>query len=161
MGGTFRKTQAGIDELERRALKLRPELRRLLILIDGKRATAAMVPLFRANELENLLDELMAFGMIEATVTSTSFLPNQMRDASNRLPLTDAQFRAAVEAAKAAARDLLGREAKDFIGKLDHCKDSAALRVVISEIQLRLISVLGEDAATLFVTAIRDAAHKK
>jgi hypothetical protein len=159
MGGTFRKTQAGVEELERRQLGLRPELRRLLILIDGKRSTSSIVGLFRPGELENLLDELQSFGMIEATVTSTSFLPTSMQDATDRSPLTDAQFRAAVVAAKNAAKELLGRDAKEFLAKFDACKDSKQLRLAISEIQLRLMSVLGEDAATIFVVAVRDAAR--
>ncbi len=158
-GGTFRKTQAGQEELDRRQLGLRAELRRLLILIDGKRPTSSLISMFRPGELENLLDELQAFGMIEATVTTTSFLPASVQDLSDQSPLSEAQFQAALAAAKHAAKELLGRESKNFVAKLDVCANSKQLRIAISDIQLRLMSVLGEDAATLFVVTVRDAAQ--
>jgi hypothetical protein len=157
--GTFRKTAAGQIEIERRALGLRPELRRLLIMIDGKRSMDGLATLVRANELSTLLDELLAYDMIEATETPSSFLPVGMGDVNDRQPLTPHQFKAACDAAIAASRELLVADAKPYIAKISKCQDSQALRLVVSEVQLALIGRLGEDAATIFVDAIRSAAR--
>jgi hypothetical protein len=159
--GTFRKTAAGQIEIEHRALGLRPELRRLLIMIDGKRTVDSLATLVRANELPVLLDELFAFDMIEATETPSSFLPTAARDVNDRQPLTPGQFKAACEAAISAARELLAADAKPYIAKISKCQDSNALRVVVSEVQLALIGRLGEDAATIFVDSIRSAARSQ
>jgi hypothetical protein len=63
-------------------------------------------------------------------------------------------------AARLGVKEMLARDAKKFLAKLDACTDSKALRLVVSEIQLRLISEIGDDAATAFVIRIRDAGRK-
>lgn len=154
---TYKKTATGQSELDQRASRLRPELRRLLILADGKRSIATLTSLFRVGEIEHLIDELIAFDMIEATATSTAFLPASNESPNLRTPLSDYRLAAALIAAKQGVRDMLNRDQKTFLAKLDACTDSNSLRVVVSEIQLRLIAGSGEDAATAFVTRIRNA----
>ncbi|MGL4229853.1 MAG: hypothetical protein ACRDAM_04245 [Casimicrobium sp.] len=160
MAPTFRKTAAGLAELESHRLGLRAELRRLLILIDGKKSVESLAPFFRANELSNLIDELLQCGAIETTVPITSFLPNVERAVAARPTITDKQLRAAIATAKTTAKAMLGRSAERFLPEFDACKDSLALRVVVSDVQLRLIAERGEDDATKFVHAIRKAVQE-
>jgi hypothetical protein len=155
--GTFKKTAIGIGELERYTLRLRPELRRLLILVDGKRDVETLRRFFRANEFSELIDELLSHGAIESTNAPTSYLPESKRGASAATPLSVPQFRAALETARQTAKAMLGRRADEFGAKFDACKDSQALRIVVSEVQLRLIADVDEDAATSYVVAIRNA----
>jgi hypothetical protein len=155
--GTFKKTAIGLAELERYALRLRPELRRLLILVDGKRDVETLRRFFRANEFSHLVEELLSHGAIESTHGPTSYLPESKRGASTATPLSTGQFQAALNAARTTANIMLGRRADEFAAKFDRCKDSQALRVVVSEVQLRLIADIDEDAATAYVVAIRDA----
>ena len=158
---TYKKTAAGQDELDHRSRGLRPELRRLLILVDGKRSVPVLTPLFRVGEIEPLIDELISFDMIEATPTSTAFLPAPSETAEEvRTPLSDYRLAAALVAARLGVKEMLARDAKKFLAKLDACTDSKALRLVVSEIQLRLISEIGDDAATAFVIRIRDAGRQ-
>jgi hypothetical protein len=157
MLSTYKKTPSGFAELEQRSTGLRPELRRLLILIDGRRVVASLAALFRAGELEPLIDELASFGMIELVTHSTTFMPAEAVNAAGRVSLDGAQLQTAIDAAKVGVRELLGRESKDFLAKLDRCADSQALRQIVSEVQLRLIATKSEDAATDFVTSIRNA----
>lgn len=159
MVATYKKTAAGLAELERRSTRLRPEQRRLLILIDGKHSLGSLAPLFRTGEIEHLIDELATLGMIESATNSTAYIPTTSVHAG-RAMLGQVQLRAAIDAAKAGVREWLGRDAKDFVAKLDACRDSQALRIVVSEIQLRLIAVRDEDAATAFVISIRNANSK-
>jgi hypothetical protein len=154
---TYKKTATGQAELDHRSSGLRPELRRLLILIDGKRSVAALAPLFRANELEGLIDELIAFDMIKATSNATSFLPDPASGNKTPAPLDRQQLSAAIAAAKTGVKEMLGRDTKEFLQKLDSCADSKSLRLVVSEIQFRLIAEVGDDAATAFVVHIRNA----
>ncbi len=163
----FKKTLAGIAELERHTLKLRPELRRLLIMIDGKRSVDSLVPFFRPNELPLLVDELLQCGAIEtivpvAQIASDGDGDDQLTVAVTTLrgTLSKAQLSAAISAAKTRCKSKLGRAADRFISDLDKCTDSAALRVCISDIQLKLMADFGEDSATQFVTAVREAVRR-
>jgi hypothetical protein len=153
--GTFRKTAAGLAEIDGRAMGIRTELRRLLILIDGKRSIESLVPFVRENELQMLLDELLAFNFIEPTLTAAAFLPTGTTVTDVARPLSLAQFQAARSTAHNAAKELLGSEAKPYLAKILKCEDSRALRGVVSEVQIRLIHTLGDDAARIFIETIR------
>jgi hypothetical protein len=159
--GVFRKTALGVRELQTHELGLRPELRRLLIMIDGKRAVEALAPLFRANELSTLIYELVAHGAIELvqSLRDVAKAPLALSEQEHSL-LTGRQFRAAVQAASASASELLGRHAKPWVKKIDSCSDSKSLRVVVSAVQEELRRVLGDDAAEIYVASVRDAAGR-
>ncbi|MGL4231278.1 MAG: hypothetical protein ACRCWJ_07925 [Casimicrobium sp.] len=61
----FRKTELGAAEVSGRKLGLRAELRRLLILVDGKNTVARLSIFVRPHEAEPLLLELQAVGAID------------------------------------------------------------------------------------------------
>jgi hypothetical protein len=155
--GTFKKTEVGIRELSTREHGLRAELRRLLILIDGKRSIDALVPLFRGNELSTLVSELMAHGLIEPVEMGGEPLPsrNAISNAEYAL-LTGPQLRAAIQAGTNAVNELLGGQAKPWVKKLEQCTDSAAFRGAVGEVQLALTEQLGSDAADIFLETIRE-----
>jgi hypothetical protein len=152
----YKKTAKGAAELDRHDLQLRPELRRLLILVDGKRTVESLAPMFRANELTELIDELLTVGAIEPCDTAVSYVPPKVafsRASANHSP----DFKAARETAKSFAKTLLGRNAEPLLSAIENSGDWQSFRVAVSAVQLRLISQRGEDAATRYVTAIRDA----
>ncbi|MDD2879458.1 MAG: hypothetical protein PHQ58_03400 [Rhodoferax sp.] len=62
----FAKTAVGQQEIQTRALRLSPITRRLLILIDGKRPAQELSPLVAGHDLNELLNELLAKGCVEA-----------------------------------------------------------------------------------------------
>ncbi len=115
---------------------------------------------FRANEFSLLLDELLSHGAIESTQLPTAYMPDVRRGANTAPALSATQFRAALDAARLTSKAMLGRRADEFLAKFEACRDSQALRVVVSEVQLRLIADIDEDAATAYVVAIRDAVAK-
>jgi hypothetical protein len=156
MTRVYKKTAKGAAELDRHDLHLRAELRRLLILIDGKRTVESLAPMFRANELTELIDELLAVGAIEQCDTAVAYVPPKVafsRANANNLP----EFKAAREIAKSFAKTLLGRNADSLLDAIENAGDWQSFRVAVSAVQLRLISQRGEEAATRYVMAIRDA----
>jgi hypothetical protein len=159
--GTFRKTEAGIRELETRESGLRAELRRLLILVDGKRSTEALVTLFRGNEFSTLIFELVAHGLIEPVMAKDLRLQkaSSVTDTEYAL-LSGPQLRSATRAAVDAVTELLGGRAKPWVKRLNGCTESRALRATIDEIQRELQGVLGPDAAQIFVETVREGARR-
>jgi len=68
----FAKTALGQEEIQSRALKLGPMVRRLLILIDGKRDGRELKPMIGGQDLRALIDELLTKGCIERVSTSAA-----------------------------------------------------------------------------------------
>lgn len=73
----YRKTDAGVAEVQKRMLGLRPSLRRLLILVDGRTPLDRLSGLIPGLDVRALVDELEALGLVAAPNTpNTSNTPN-------------------------------------------------------------------------------------
>jgi hypothetical protein len=155
---TFRKTVAGHKEAEHGHIIHRAQLRRLLILIDGKKSIGALVAFCRGFEFAGLLSELIALGLIEPISADQVFSPTALQqELADKTMLQPAQFEAARRTAINAASELLGKQARPLCGDLSACQDSMSLRLVMGDVQEKLIQTLGDDAATVFIEAVRDA----
>jgi hypothetical protein len=64
-GVIFSRTDLGNQEVTDPDGKLPPRLRRCLVLVDGVRDVATLVPMFRAGELDEILEELHQGGYVE------------------------------------------------------------------------------------------------
>lgn len=84
----FAKTPDGQAEIHSRALKLPPLVRRLLVLVDGKRNGAELAPFAGGKELSAMLSELLDKGLIsvQATAASATTPSTQSSEASNAPP---------------------------------------------------------------------------
>lgn len=155
----FRKSVAGHLEIEHRGMFLRPELRRLLIMIDGHTAFDDFAPYFRSGDLPGLVDELVALGLIEPHTAEPMLRRSTLSDA---LPATHSfsatQIEAVRQSALHATNELLGRYAQPYRDRLERSADTGQLRSVLDDICSRLSQLVGSDAVTLFVETIRDSA---
>ena len=70
----FAKTSAGTQEIAARALGLSPLLRRLLILLDGKRSLAEVATLVPGHDVAVLVEQLVAHGCVVYTSDATSVI---------------------------------------------------------------------------------------
>lgn len=61
----FAKTDFGRQEIQTRSLSLPPLVRRLLVLIDGKRSGTDLANFVLGQDVRDLLNQLMAFGCID------------------------------------------------------------------------------------------------
>ncbi len=156
----YRKTTAGHNEIEHRNNLLCAELRRLLILIDGQRSNAELVRCVRSTELPAAIEDLAILGLIEPVSRFPSFARVAVADAiDTRSSMHPKQLEAARNAAAYAASELLGLAARPYCAKLLECRDSLDLRALLSTVQAKLKATLGDDAATIFVESVRDAAR--
>lgn len=65
MSGLFVKTQKGVNEIEKRASDMSLRVRRILILVDGKRGVEDIRALALADDLDQTLSKLEEAGYIE------------------------------------------------------------------------------------------------
>lgn len=65
MGVVFAKTTKGQEEISKRSGDLSPRVRRVLILVDGRRTVEALRELVTADDLTHTLGALEELGLIE------------------------------------------------------------------------------------------------
>lgn len=179
----YRKTEAGIAEVPARALGLRAELRRLLILIDGTATSERLAAFVRGSEVEFLLAELESQGLIvsatggplpgiggtigkdggpagPATDAPVAIAPTPNAISGDGLPEpTAAQVQAVRRAAIRTLHDILGPGADRLAIKIENCKDAQQLRAAVNEARHVLDQQLGVAAGQRFIDTVRGAAE--
>ncbi len=182
----YRKSPAGVAEVQARALGLRAELRRLLILIDGTATTERLAAFVRGSEIDFLLAELETQGLIvpavvappvgigaaigkgasasgtggPATVTASPAIPAPNAVGNDGLPEpTAAQVQAVRRAAIHTLHDILGPDADRLAIKIENCKDAQQMRTAINELRQILDQQVGAAAGQRFIDTVRGAAE--
>ncbi len=173
------KTEAGMAEVKVRALGLRAELRRLLILVDGNAPLSRLAVFVRGSEIDYLIAELELQGLVTTSMgapvafaESIVVLPTAAWRATNAAPPatpgavtyanlepTTAQMLAVRRTAVSTLHDLLGPDADALAVKIERCKDAQELRVAITDIRQTLDRQLGADIGQRFLDAVRTAAE--
>ncbi len=156
----FRKTELGNAEIATRKLGLRAELRRLLIMVDGRNNVTRLAAVARPGEAEALLYELLAAGVIEAG-DGSSTPAAQVSGSSDTSPApTPEQFKAARQAGVRHLNDTLGPAAESFALRLERAKDAQELRDAVTQVRASLERMNGAAEAQRFLDAVRAAAAK-
>ena len=183
----FRKTEAGVAEVGARALGLRAELRRLLILIDGTATLTRLAAFVRGSEINYLIAELEIQGLITSAaigqsmaitsnaattrpaaaqsataapvaIAATVAIAAVHSDTDGVLEPTAAQVLAVRRTAVRTLHDILGPEADALALKIDQCKSAQELRVTVTEVRQSLDRQMGVAVGQRFLDAVRGAA---
>ena len=170
----YRKTEAGVVEVQTRAIGLRPELRRLLILVDGRTALSRLASFVPNLPILGLMEELETAGLIVGpnTVGATARVvvasvavpdPAAVMPALTvvRPPVTEERLRVVRTAATRGLRRILGVESHEWLDKLQEPGDSLALRAVIAEIHQTLEEQFGVEIGQQFLDSVRAAANNE
>jgi hypothetical protein len=183
----FRKTELGTAEVAARKMGLRAELRRVLILIDGRNTVSKLATFVRVPEIEALIYELQAQGLIDsadgaplavpptATSVTAALAASATPAASTAMPAaaavpaaTDAasfvptqeQFVAARNAAVRHVNDTLGPGGEALAMKLERTHNAQELRQAVTEVRHSIDRAVGEAAGQRFLESVRSAAAK-
>ena len=158
--------------MQSRALGLRAELRRLLILMDGVATVDRLATFVRGSEISVLIAELELHGLVttdaldaarRAAVPTTP--PTGARTASSAssaeppLEPTAAQMLAVQRKAIHTLHELLGPAADDLAVKFERCKTAGEMRLAVNEVRLVLDRQMGTSAGQRFLDAVRGAAE--
>ena len=155
MGPTYRKTRIGQAEIESRALRLAPRRRGLLILVDGRRDVDALQALL-GYELAHSLQELLAYGLIEAVAHSVTpvatgdgeSVPFARYTRPGALdPVSMAQLR---KDAVRALNDALGPAAETTAIRMERAATEADLRALLERAASTITAVRGAVAGREF-----------
>ena len=177
----YRKTDAGVAEVQARVLGLRAELRRLLILIDGTATLSRLTAFVRGSEINFLIAELETQGLITSATIGQSMAMTPAAattrtaaaqtapaapvaataahsDTDGVLEPTAAQVLAVRRTAVRTLHDILGPEADALALKIKQCKSAQELRVTVTEVRQNLDRQMGVAVGQRFLDAVRGAA---
>ncbi len=161
----YRKTDAGVAEVQLRALGLRAELRRLLILMDGVATIAKLAAFVRGSEVEHLIAELEVQGLV---TTGMAIAPPPAVGtavgavavtADGLLEPTAAQLLAVRRTAISKLHEILGPGAAELSLKIERCKDANEMRAAVNEVRQVLDRQMGAASGQRFLEAVRGAAE--
>ena len=161
----FVKTEAGLDEIQTRTLRLSPRLRSLLVLVDGKHSAVSLLEMVRAigvtaDDLQQLLDKglightdrynVMAYAQSSAVPASAG--RPELRPAE---PLDDKQKLAAMyEFFNGFIRPTFGLRGLMLQLKLERCSTIDDYRDLTTEVLTSLETSHGDVAVSQLMTRI-------
>jgi hypothetical protein len=172
----YRKTELGNAEVSNRKLGLRAELRRLLILIDGRNTVVKLAAFVRMTEIDGLLQELIAQGLIEpssgvapaiaAQTPTDRVMASANAAAAASAPTAAApmflapsheQFLAARTAAVRFVNDTLGPSGESLAIKLERTHNAQELRVAVTEVRVSIERAIDVAMGQRFLDHVRSA----
>ncbi|TAG79459.1 MAG: hypothetical protein EAZ24_05870 [Burkholderiales bacterium] len=151
----FRRTISGHNESEHHLSLLRPVLARLLTLIGDGQSIDELAHFVRANELPELLAELVSLGFIEPMPVSEA----EVEAIDERTTLSPMGFETLRREVLHSATELLGADVRPYLEQLYAVAHSGELRLVIDALMQHIALVRSESDAKLFIQTIRSVAR--
>jgi len=148
----FAKTPLGSDEMTQRALGLSNAARRVLILVDGKRRLLDITPFVRPGEIEGIVEELQALGLIALAGIADALTDEELRERERRQ--RDA-LRALQRALAGAFARELGQEGLVLDARVRDCVDMDVARRLLRDAVETVARRRGEKAAERLLRTIR------
>lgn len=145
-GGLYAKTAAGRVEIEKRARKLSPALRSVLLLVDGQRDTGTLRAL--AAEIHaptDVLEQLAGLGLIAAVANRA---PGMAESATRRV-------RRASSLMAQAVQEHLGLLGFFMQKKIERCTDVAELEALLPDVGAAVARARGFDCARQWEKGVR------
>ena len=163
----FSKTARGSEEISTRGAKLSLQVRRILIMIDGKRTVTDLAQFARGGEIIDVLSQLESGGFIirppapgpatvsgPATVRRPRTLSSTVTEGGesqrNVITLEEAKRRAVRE-----MLDRIGPAGTDLARRIERSDTPEAFRERVREAERLVASLGGEEAALDYLRALR------
>lgn len=172
MDGTivYAKTPKGTAEVATRGTQLSMTARRILIMIDGKRAIDDLLALVRPGELEGIISQLESSGLIQRASISGALDVPTINGRDGELSFTPAGPNTGgideregnpitlEEAKRRAVRELtdrLGPDAETLAIRIEQCRTIEEFRGRVRDAERFVSLALGPAAAQDYVRALR------
>jgi hypothetical protein len=154
----YTKTALGAAEIGTRSGTVPLATRRVLILIDGRRTLAELVPLVPGTDVGSIVQQLEAQGLVQLAGRLSAFAPAATSPAGIEEPAED-RTGANFEALKRRAlRDLtarLGADAEVMGARIEQARTIDDLRQRLHEAERLVAALLGDAQSQDFLRALR------
>lgn len=156
-GIVYVKTDKGRAEFVTRTQVLSPVQRRVLIMIDGKKALNALSAFVRVGELDEAINSLLKEGMIESTsqetVLQAPVAPGFSAAAASEMPrpaTSESEFKAVRNDASRFVSERLGSAGEPICSAIDRCESPEDLRKLLRGIEIFVGQRLGAETTQAF-----------
>jgi hypothetical protein len=162
----YSKTPKGVAEVAARSAQLSMTTRRVLIMIDGKRSIDELAVLLRPGEIDAVITQLEAVGLIQRSSASHPLdVPTVAGREMDSVPTTqgptageDGNPMTLDEAKRRAVRELtdrLGPDAESLSMRIESCRTIEDFRERVREAERFVTAALGPAAAVDYLRALR------
>lgn len=155
----YAKSNKGEQEIQFRTFGLRPTLRRVLLLIDGKRATAELMDFVRPDELREILAELLADDFVEPLEELSDIDPRVAgwpRTADDETHFNSVKRHCVIHMHKC-----LGLAALPAIDRVQAADDPVSIRRALRDIEPIIAGITGDAEAKEFCRRVGRAIMRK
>lgn len=156
-GIIYGKTDKGRAEFVTRSQVLSPVQRRVLIMIDGKKALIDLGAFVRVGELDDAISALVQEGMIESTSQEAILQPpvapgfSAFRAAEGPRPATsELQFKSVRNDASRFVSERLGAAGEPICAAIDRCDSPQDLRKLLRGVEIFVGQRLGAETTQAF-----------
>ncbi len=156
-GLVFHKTDTGAAEMASPAHGLAPKLRRALILVDGEKSVADLAPAFRPGEIDAILTELHAKGLVALAGSAGAAVDRVAAGSDSEeetVHATGENFEDIRRLAMSEISHRLGPNGDALALRIERCKTPGELRVALREAEKILSSFLGAEYGRSFAQRI-------
>ena len=150
----FQKTEAGAAEMATPALGLPPKLRRALIVVDGMKSVSDLAPMFRPGEVEPILMDLQARGLVTLTGGVVAEAADRTGAGESPGAITADVFEEVRRQAMREVSHRLGPNGDTLALKIERCRTPEELRAALREAEKILASFLGAEYGRTFAQKI-------
>jgi hypothetical protein len=153
----FHKTESGVREVAAPARGLPPKLRRALILMDGAKTLAELAPLFRAGEIDSIVVDLQAKGLVTLADGTLAPVSADADDGAAEAATGAIPERHFDEVRRRAVREIsdrLGPNGDKLALRIERCGTPEELRVALREAEKILVTFLGANYGRTFAQKI-------
>lgn len=154
----FQKTEAGVAEMGTPSLGLSPKLRRALIVVDGIRTVGELAAAFRPGEVEAILMDLQARGLV--TLTGGVVAAPRAKAETPAAPAAPAggstaeRFEQVRRDAMRVVSHRLGPNGDALALRIERCRTPEELRTALREAEKIVASFLGAEAGKAFAQKV-------
>lgn len=156
-GIIYVKTDKGRAEFVTRTQVLSPIQRRVLIMIDGKKALNDLSAYVRVGELDDAINSLLQEGMIESTsqeaVLQAPVAPGFSAASALETPrpaTSESEFKSVRNDASRFVSERLGSASEPICAAIDRCESPEALRKMLRGIEIFVGQRLGAETTQAF-----------
>ena len=156
-GIIYVKTDKGRAEFVTRTQLLSPVQRRVLIMIDGKKALNDLSAFVRVGELDDAINSLLKEGMIELTsleaILQAPVAPGFSATTASETPrpaTSESEFKAVRNDASRFVSERLGSAGDPICSSIDRCESPEDLRKLLRGIEIFVGQRLGAETTQAF-----------
>ncbi len=157
---TYTKTEAGIEEIKTRALKLPGQVRNVLLMVDGKRTVTELENIVATlGAPEGTLAELQQKGLIMdaelAAAIATAEVENERQRRPEQIVAQEARYTDQQQIMNEIVRNTMGLRGVFMTMKIERCMSLEDLKKLYPDFETAILKAAGKQVGETLCHSVR------